>query len=122
MEHCSKCEDVVDAMKYGVLKCTNPSCPCHSPQEKELGNILAKAIDEHIVPGSTEPHWDTPTNQEGWKFKLGDNVYKIKGSQWSGTVVGFYSTELTPRGYCVESGIHKGSVQIYPETALALIN
>lgn len=36
-------------------------------------------------------------------------------------VVGFYSTELTPDGYCVESATHKGSVQIYPAAALELI-
>jgi len=54
------------------------------------------------------------------KFKLGDFVYKTKGSQWTGYVVGTYSTELTPEGYCVESYYYKGSVQIYPAAALAL--
>ena len=53
------------------------------------------------------------------KFKLGDRVRKIKGSSWQGIVVGFYSTELTPIGYAVESEREKGSVQIYPEAALA---
>jgi hypothetical protein len=52
------------------------------------------------------------------KFKLGDRVRKIRGSSWNGVVVGFYSTELTPIGYCVESEREKGSVQIYPEGAL----
>lgn len=33
------------------------------------------------------------------KFKLGDLVKKVSGSQWHGTVVGTYSTELTPEGY-----------------------
>jgi hypothetical protein len=54
------------------------------------------------------------------KFKLGDRVRKIRGSSWNGIVVGFYSTELTPIGYCVESEREKGSVQIYPEGALEL--
>ena len=54
------------------------------------------------------------------KFKLGDRVRKTKGSSWNGVVVGFYSTELTPIGYCVESEREKGSVQIYPESALEL--
>lgn len=54
------------------------------------------------------------------KFKLGDSVRKTKGSQWSGTVVGTYSTELTPEGYAVESSTEKGSVQIYPAAALEL--
>jgi len=53
------------------------------------------------------------------KFNLGDRVTKTKGSNWTGLVVGFYSTSLTPIGYCVESETERGSVQIYPETALA---
>jgi len=54
-------------------------------------------------------------------FTLGDAVRKIKGSQWTGEVVGFYSTELTPEGYCVESSTEIGSVQIYPVGALELV-
>ena len=52
------------------------------------------------------------------KFRLGDKVFKPKGSQWHGTVVGTYSTSLTPEGYAVESSTEKGSVQIYPAAAL----
>lgn len=52
------------------------------------------------------------------KFKLGDEVRKSKGSMWRGKVVGTYSTKLTPEGYCVESAFEKGSVQIYPASAL----
>lgn len=52
------------------------------------------------------------------KFRYGDFVRKISGSQWSGRVVGTYSTALTPEGYCVESEVHSGSVQIYPASAL----
>jgi len=55
------------------------------------------------------------------KFKLGDLVRKIKGSEWVGHIVGTYSTELTPEGYCVESMFHKGSVQIYPVSAIELV-
>lgn len=62
---------------------------------------------------------DTPKNFT--KFDFGDEVRKVKGSQWSGKVVGFYSTELTPEGYAVESSTEKGSVQIYPASALELI-
>jgi hypothetical protein len=54
------------------------------------------------------------------KFKLGDMVRKVSGSQWHGTVVGTYSTELTPEGYAVESSTEVGSVQIYPAKALEL--
>lgn len=56
------------------------------------------------------------------KFKLGDPVRKIKGSMWSGRVVGTYGTELTPEGYAVESFAEKGSVQIYPAAALEKLN
>ncbi len=54
-------------------------------------------------------------------FKLGDFVQKKSGSSWRGKVVGFYSTNLTPRGYCVESAYESGSVQIYPEAALVVL-
>lgn len=54
------------------------------------------------------------------KFKLGDMVKKVSGSQWHGKVVGTYSTELTPEGYAVESSTESGSVQIYPAKALEL--
>ena len=55
------------------------------------------------------------------KFALGDRVRKVKGSSWQGRVVGFYSTELTPIGYCVESEREPGSVQVWPEAALEAI-
>ena len=51
-------------------------------------------------------------------FKLGDKVEKKGGAAWSGTIVGTYSTSLTPEGYAVESDSHSGSVQIYPVAAL----
>lgn len=55
------------------------------------------------------------------KFKLYDRVRKIHGSSWRGKVVGFYATELTPIGYAVESEYEPGSVQIYPEGALQIV-
>jgi len=54
-------------------------------------------------------------------FGYGDAVEKIGGSSWHGRVVGWYSTELTPEGYAVESAWHKGAVQIYPASALRKI-
>lgn len=63
---------------------------------------------------------DAPA-QPPQKFPLGSRVEKIKGSSWRGRVVGFYSTELTPDGYCVESERERGSVQIYPESALRAV-
>ena len=55
------------------------------------------------------------------KFARGDLVRKRSGSQWQGRVVGEYSTTLTPEGYAVESEAHAGSVQIYPASALELV-
>lgn len=60
-----------------------------------------------------------PTNS--FKYSFGETVRKKKGSQWEGRIVGFYTTDLTPIGYAVESTAHKGSVQIYPEAALATV-
>lgn len=65
----------------------------------------------------------TPALSGGFQnptFNFGDKVRKKKGSMWSGKVVGWYSTELTPEGYAVESSTEKGSVQIYPVAALEL--
>lgn len=58
------------------------------------------------------------TKQVRPKFSIGNKVRKRSGSQWSGIVVGTYSTALTPEGYAVESDAHPGSVQIYPAAAL----
>jgi dihydrofolate reductase (trimethoprim resistance protein) len=55
-----------------------------------------------------------------WKFRYGDLVRKSRGSWWEGRVVGYYSTEQTPRGYAVQLPIENGPVQIYPEAALSL--
>lgn len=56
------------------------------------------------------------------KYKLGDRLRKTKGSSWQGKVVGFYTTDLTTVGYAIESEREPGSVQIYPERALELVN
>lgn len=54
-------------------------------------------------------------------FNLGDRVRKKSGSWWEGRVVGFYSTEQTPDGVCVQMNKPNGPVQIYPAVALELI-
>jgi len=54
----------------------------------------------------------------GPKFKLGDKVYKSKGSHWSGTIVGTFSSILTPEGYCVEGSDNYGGERMYPASAL----
>ncbi len=57
------------------------------------------------------------------KFNWFDNVQKTSGSYWEGKVVGFYSTEQTKIGYCIQlpTKNNNGPVQIYPESALELI-
>lgn len=72
---------------------------------------LAERIDALYVQ---VPEW-YPVNA---KFKFGQTVRKKSGSAWHGVIVGWYSTELTPNGYAVESYYEIGSVQIYPEAAL----
>lgn len=59
-------------------------------------------------------------NSAAWP--LGMAVRKKKGSCWSGRIVGYYSTALTPQGIAVESSTEIGSVQIYPITAMEPIN
>lgn len=53
-----------------------------------------------------------------FKYDLKTVLRKKSGSEWKGRVVGFYSTDLTPEGYAIESAYHPGSVQIYPVQAL----
>ena len=76
-----------------------------------LKGIAQKALDT-IRALSAEPA------QGERKYKLGDRLTKTRGSKWTGRVVGFYSTNLTPIGYAIESETETGSVQIYPEAAL----
>jgi hypothetical protein len=61
-------------------------------------------------------------NTEGWKYKYGDLVYKISGSEWEGRICGFYTTKLNEHGYNIESWCHKNSVQNYPEKALDFLS
>lgn len=51
-------------------------------------------------------------------FRMGERVTKTKGSSWTGRVVGYYSTSLTPIGVAIESENEPGSVQIYPQSAI----
>lgn len=104
----------------------------------DIDQIATEIVRADYTAGDEEPDWlmylaiakailaerdrHTPAPQHisvGGKFELGDRVRKTKGSSWHGLIVGFYSTELTPIGYAVESEREPGSVQIYPESALA---
>lgn len=82
-------------------------------QSKLLGAEIGYRVLDDFKPTSEDRRVD--------KFKRGDLVKKKSGSEWQGTVCGWYSTELTPEGYAVESASHKGSVQIYPASALELV-
>lgn len=58
---------------------------------------------------------------EEFEWQKGQRVTKKSGSKWTGKIVGFYQTDLTPEGYAVESETETGSVQIYPRKALELV-
>ena len=80
----------------------------------------AKMTSEEATPPTAD---STQGSGRSWPdthktFGAGDKVRKVRGSQWRGRVVGWYSTELTPEGYAVESDTERGSVQIYPASAL----
>ena len=88
--------------------------------DSELHAVALAAIAAlDAARGDRVARKDRPMNTENWTFRLGDRVTKTKGSSWTGLVVGFYSTTLTPEGYAVESESERGSVQIYPVGALA---
>ena len=82
----------------------------------DAAQVIQRALDE--ARGDQVARKDRPMNTENWTFRLGDRVTKTKGSSWTGRVVGFYSTTLTPEGYAIESDTETGSVQIYPVGAL----
>ena len=84
-----------------------------------MGSVMCCATETEMAAA-----WNLRTPAPEWQgmesaFKLGDRVTKTKGAAWTGRVVGFYSTQLTPIGYAVESENEPGSVQIYPEAALS---
>lgn len=59
--------------------------------------------------------------EQGREWPLGSRVRKRSGSSWSGKIVGYYSTALTPEGIAVESENEPGSVQIYPTKAMEMV-
>jgi hypothetical protein len=84
-------------------------------EEAEAALSAIEAMGAVVVPVKA-----TDTDKKG-QFRIGDRVTKIKGSQWTGRIVGFYSTTLTPEGYAVESETEIGSVQIYPAAAISAL-
>ena len=89
---------------------------------ENLARVGWMLVPQRSSPGSSgySPDEFSPaeSHPSAGAFKLGDPVQKKSGSSWRGKVVGFYATDMTPRGYCVESANEPGSVQIYPEAAL----
>lgn len=85
--------------------------------DEENGCILIALDEANIFLNPLSPSTDGEGRVR--KFSIGDRVEKKSGAKWRGKVVGFYSTNLTPTGYNVESENETGSVQIYPEQALS---
>jgi len=75
--------------------------------------VMVEPVSEIAVAPTPESHVERRT------FQIGDMVRKRSGSWWEGRVVGFYSTEQTPDGVCVQLDKPMGPVQIYPASALA---
>lgn len=93
-------------------------------EENRLLTVKTKHLEESVdcawksTRAIDRSRMDLEDSIKGNIFKLGDRVKKKSGSEWSGVIVGTYSTKLTPEGYAVESEAHAGSVQIYPVGAL----
>lgn len=99
-----------------------PDCPREiKASNGELHTLRCKACgldnprDEYCAAAVVSTQ---PAQEPARKFQIGDRVTKVRGSQWTGRVVGTYSTALTHEGYAVESETELGSVQIYPAAAL----
>lgn len=93
---------------------------------RECTDDIAEAIakEANCCGGIAESIWSAAVaaaTKDYGQFHVGACVEKKSGSQWKGRIVGVYSTDLTPIGWCVESETEIGSVQIYPEKALRLL-
>lgn len=80
-------------------------------------DVVARRFGEYKVRQAMIPDW--PVSHD--KFKFWDRVYKTNGSLWRGRIVGWYITQITPEGYCVESEKEPGSVHTYPADELAMM-
>ena len=98
------------------VHCGQPGC--HWVACRACGLQTADKSRERVVAQWNRLPRTAPDDVVEAKFQMGDKVTKISGSNWTGRVVGTYSTALTPEGYAVESAFEKGSVQIYPAKAL----
>ena len=90
-------------------------------EDPEFAAAFAAEMEHHQMThpvGELQPSDAGLKPSHHWKWGLDRRLRKKKGSSWTGRVVGFYSTRLTPIGYAIESETETGSVQIYPESAL----
>ena len=62
------------------------------------------------------PHIRLRLLEQAWP--MGTMMRKKRGSNWHGSVRGYYTTDQTPMGLAIESSTELGSVQIYPVDAL----
>ena len=100
-------ERLLRALEHYACRCADDACEAGNRGDVSCGHTARAALAQK-------------RDASGVKFHLGDRVRKTSGSSWQGVVVGTYSTNLTPEGYCVESEREPGSVQIYPAKALEL--
>lgn len=100
--------------------CACIQCFIKELEEEGHGAMIQAGRDElkSFLKNSPDHTAAKPT-RETQTFKRGDLVRK-KGDrgQWHGVVCGEYSATCTPEGYNVESLLERGSVQIYPASAL----
>lgn len=89
---------------------------------RDFNRVVASLLKSNMERQAAEAERDALKAAHPWPegpFAFGDRVEKAKGSSWHGQVCGWYTTSLTPIGYCVESEREPGSVQLYPAAALA---
>lgn len=98
----------------GGLLC--PTCVMHRITDAGIWTAgRAQDVDAKREAGETA----APESHLERTFQIGGMVRKRSGSWWEGRVVGFYRTEQTPDGVCVQLDKPMGPVQIYPASALA---
>ena len=97
------------------ISCARPRGYLHLYESSGFNERL-NVEQSSVAVGASHDHQIQPPFRA--TFGLGDRVRKKSGAAWQGRIVGWYSTQLTPEGYAVESEAHTGSVQIYPVAAL----
>lgn len=103
--------DINDIMMYrsGVYEAARKA-------SKALKTIVVSTVPSPF--GKVFHSFKSSLDVSKFTWGMGQYLEKISGSSWKGYVRGFYSTDLTPEGYCIESATETGSVQLYPKRAL----